>query len=179
MRTLSAIPVAFTIALSLSIHAGPTAAPQVDGWRAVNRTISTVDEGGRQILRVDAQQAEGIVWKEGVEFRDGTIELDLRGANRPQQSFVGVAFRGMDDRTFDSVYFRPFNFRAEMPGRQRAVQYMSLPDHPWPRLRKEHPGKYEGAVMPAPDPDGWFHARIVVEGRAVRVFVDHATEPSL
>jgi hypothetical protein len=30
-----------------------------------------------------------------------------------------------------------------------------------------------------PDPNGWFHARVVVAGSTVSVFVGDATEPSL
>ena len=32
----------------------------------------------------------------------------------------------------------------------------------WQKLRDEHPGKYENAVNPVPDPNGWFHAGVVV-----------------
>jgi hypothetical protein len=32
---------------------------------------------------------------------------------------------------------------------------------------------------PVPDPDSWFHARIEVTDREVRVFVNDAKEPSL
>jgi hypothetical protein len=30
-----------------------------------------------------------------------------------------------------------------------------------------------------PEPDGWFHARVVVAGSKVEVFVNDASEPSL
>jgi ssDNA-binding replication factor A large subunit len=38
---------------------------------------------------------------------------------------------------------------------------------------------YEQPVKPVPDPNGWFHVRVVVAGSQVRVFVNDATEPSL
>ena len=41
------------------------------------------------------------------------------------------------------------------------------------------PGQYENAISPVPDPDGWFRARIVLDGRSVSVFVDDATVPTL
>jgi hypothetical protein len=128
---------------------------------------------------VDERVGDGVIWLDGVEVRDGIIELELRGANRPGQSFVGVAFRGADDRTYEAVYFRPFNFQAAEPARERAVQYVSHPDYPWARLRSEHPGRYEDAMSPVPDPDGWFRARLVVEGSTVRVFVNDAKMPTL
>lgn len=41
------------------------------------------------------------------------------------------------------------------------------------------PGKYENCVDPVPDPDGWFHAKIVVNAKKVLVFVNNASRPSL
>lgn len=148
-------------------------------WRLHNRSASGVPDRA-PALRLDAREGDGVAWLVGSDFADGTITLDLRGANKPGQSFVGVAFRGVDDTTFDAVYFRPFNFKnPEVPRRARAVQYISMPAHPWEQLRRDHPGRYEAAVSPVPDPDGWFHARIVVANRTVRVFVNDAREPCL
>jgi hypothetical protein len=97
-----------------------------------------------------------------------------------QQSFVGVAFHGVDDTTYDAIYFRPFNFRAEDPARRlRAVQYISHPTYTWQKLRAEHPGRYEQPVSPVPDPNAWFHVRVSVAGPKVSVFVNDAREPSL
>ena len=155
----------------------PASAPA--GWRAYNRAATRVPDAGRDIVRVDERLGDGVIWLDGVEVHDGTIEVELRGANRPGQSFLGVAFRGADDRTYEAVYFRPFNFQAGEPGRQRAVQYVSHPDHPWARLRAEHPGQYEHAVSPVPDPDDWFRVRIALEGPTVRVFLSDATTPTL
>jgi hypothetical protein len=121
-----------------------------------------------------------VAYLEGTEFANGTIELDIRGKDVQQQSFVGVAFHGVDGATYDAVYFRPFNFRAEDPARRtRAVQYISHPTYSWQKLRAEHPGKYEQAVTPVPDPNGWFHVRVVVASPNVSVFVEDAKAPSL
>jgi hypothetical protein len=38
---------------------------------------------------------------------------------------------------------------------------------------------YEKPVEPAPDPNGWVHARVVVAYPTVSVFVNGAAEPSL
>ena len=46
-------------------------------------------------------------------------------------------------------------------------------------MREEQPGKYEKAVNPVPDPNAWFHARVVVASPKVSVFVGDAKEPSL
>ena len=85
------------------------------------------------------------------------------GRTCPQQSFLGIAFHVVDWTTYDAVYFRPFNFRAASEEqRSHAVQYISHPGNTWQKLRAERPGQFEKAIDPAPDPDGWFHARIVV-----------------
>jgi len=148
-------------------------------WRVNNRSASAVPDRPDSV-RLDARAGDGAVWLVGSDFTEGTIELDVRGANKPAQSFVGLALRGVDDTTFDAVYFRPFNFRStEEIRRAHAVQYVSMPAYPWNRLREGSPGKYEATVDPVPDPDGWFHARIVVEDRVIKVFVDNAREASL
>jgi creatinine amidohydrolase len=55
----------------------------------------------------------GVVWLDGYDFSDGVIEVDMLGRSQPVQgSFLGVAFRVVDAKTHDVVYFRPFNFRA-------------------------------------------------------------------
>ena len=59
------------------------------------------------------------------------------------------------------------------------MQYIAHPVNTWQKLRSETPGVYEKPVTPAPDRNGWFHARIAVAGTRVQVFVDGATEPSL
>ena len=125
--------------------------------------------------------AAGPVWLDRVSFNEGTIECDILGKSAPRGSnFLGIAFHGADDTTFDCVYFRPFNFRAANPeNAAHAVQYVSLPLWPWPKLRAEKTGQYEKPIVPAPDGDAWFHARIVVEGKKVSVFVNDAAEPSL
>jgi hypothetical protein len=121
-----------------------------------------------------------IAWLRGVNFSTGTIEIDLRGKDAFQQSFLGIAFHGIDTITHDVIYFRPFNFRAEDPIRKiHAVQYVSEPDFPWHRLREEKNGMYEKAVDPAPLATDWFHARIDVTETQVVVYVNHSTAPSL
>ena len=124
---------------------------------------------------------QNVVWLDGFEFSTGTLEFDAKGKSAPPQScFVGVAFRTVDDKTYDAVYFRPFNFRAADPERKsHAVQYVSEPQWPWQRLRQEKPGQFEKPIEPAPDGDAWFHAKVIIEKRQVRVHVNGATEPSL
>jgi hypothetical protein len=150
------------------------------GWKLINREASVVEDGGKRAILLSEKAGQGVAWIEGSNFADGVIELDIKGKNVLQRSFVGVAFRGVDEKTHDAIYFRPFNFKSEDPVRRiHAVQYVSHPTWTWQKLRTERNGIYEKAVNPAPDPDGWFHARIVVSNRKISVFVDDAKEPSL
>jgi hypothetical protein len=149
-------------------------------WRLHNRAAQVLDEGGKKYVRMDARGDHGVAWLVGSDFKEGTIEVRLRGRDDPGRSFVGIAFRGVDDATYDAVYFRAFNFRnADPERRRRAVQYVSWPGFTWQKLRAEHPGKYEQPIIPPPEPNGWFRARLVVEGGKVSVFVNDAATPAL
>ena len=150
------------------------------GLRTFNRTTSQIADGPRKGIRLNEGPGDGVAFLDGVEFASGTIEIDVRGKDVPQQSFVGVAFHGLDATTYDGIYFRPFNFKTDDAARRiRAVQYISHPVHTWQKLRTDHPGQYEKAVSPVPDPNGWFRARVVVASPKVSVFVDGAKEPCL
>jgi len=120
-----------------------------------------------------------VLFKE-LSFTEGTIDIDLRGKNKFLASFLGIIFHAADTVHYDALYFRPFNFRhADTTRHYWSVTYVSMPGYPWTKLRKEHPLVYENKLDPAPDPDDWFHATIVVKGTDLKVYVNHATEPSL
>lgn len=62
--------------------------------RLVNRLATkTADRDG---VRLSSASDNGIAWVEGVRFRTGTIELDVRGRDSRSQRFVGVAFHGIN-----------------------------------------------------------------------------------
>jgi hypothetical protein len=147
-----------------------------DNKLAVTGKATVVENTDKPAIHV-----EGVTWITGVEFTTGTIDIDLRGRDVFQKSFIGVAFHALDTGVYDMVYFRPFNFQATDPERKvHAVQYTSHPDYPWFKLREEHHNEYEKGITPAPDPKEWFHARIEVKADGtVNVFVNNATQPSL
>ncbi len=145
-----------------------------------NRSVSSLNDTAKQGVRLSENQAMGVAYLQGIEFSNGTIECDVRGKDLQQQSFLGIAFHGVDGTAYDAVYFRPFNFRAQDPEkRSHAVQYVSHPTFTWQKLRAEQPGKYERDVNPVPDPNGWFHVRISVASPKVSVLVAEAKEPNL
>ncbi|MGC3943058.1 MAG: DUF1080 domain-containing protein [Chryseolinea sp.] len=145
-----------------------------------NRRAETVAENGRQVIKLSEAEGDGLAIFNDLQFDNGTIEFDVKGRNVMQASFVGIAFLLQDRNTYDAVYFRPFNFmNADTARRRRAVQYISHPNYPWDKLREQHPGKYENKVSPVPNADDWFHAKVVVEGKNVSVYVNNSSTPSL
>jgi hypothetical protein len=145
-----------------------------------NRQISQFSEKEMKGIRFSKNTGDGIAWLKGIEFSNGIIELDIRGKEVMQQSFVGVAFHGLNNETLDAIYFRPFNFQSTDPVRKiHAVQYISHPDYTWSILREKHNGKYEKTVTPAPNGNDWFHVRIVIQYPKVSVYVNGNSEPSL
>jgi hypothetical protein len=179
---------AFALRIPLSAQSSPSAtAQQIDlperlaakTLRAVNRDVTTLP-GSPKGVHVTEKEGPGVVWIEGSDFAQGTIEVEVRGRDVAQRSFVGVAFHRGDDNTYDAVYLRPFNFRVDDPvRRQNAVQYMAVPEYDWPRLRKEFPHEFEHPVDPSVAPTGWVPLRVVVTGRTVQVYVGAAKAPAL
>ncbi len=158
-----------------------TAVGQDPRWTIAHRTASVVNAKGKRALKLSEGAGMGLAWLDGYDFANGVIDVDILGRSQPVQgSFVGIAFHVADAETHETVYFRPFNFRAADPERHsHAVQYASHPKWPWQILRSEHPGEYERAVVPELDGDQWFHARIVVEQPKVSVFVNGVAAPCL
>ena len=156
-------------------------------WRFIDASAEAVEEDGRKAARVatrppkrpDETSALGIAYFLGLAFDEGTIEVDLKGRGDDEDGFLGVAYHGISGEGFEAVCFRPASFRRDGEEASRAVQYMTWPANTPETLRKEHPGKYERPIKPAPDPGGWFHARVEVKAKTVSVFVDGAKEPCL
>jgi hypothetical protein len=122
----------------------------------------------------------GIIWLKDTDFSTGTIDLDLRGRNEFLKSFLGIVYHGTDTLNYETIYFRPFNFQYPDTARRKwSVQYMSMPDYPYDRLRKEQTGKFENDIKPNPKPEDWFHARIVITKDSTIVYVNGNTKPSL
>lgn len=149
-----------------------------NNYKVVNRTLLKPTDG-INIISVDAKEGAGLVIIQDEQFSNGTIELELRGENKPGQSFVGFAFNIQDDVTNECIYFRPFNFRSEDANRRsHSVQYVYHPEYPWKRLRDNHEGVYESEFDRRPDPDSWFKVKIMVDPTHVNV-IDSETNEEL
>lgn len=145
-----------------------------------NRELTLISENNIRGIRLSKAYGEGIAWVNNLEFSEGTIEFDVRGEDTKQHSFVGIAFHAVNDSTFDAVYLRPFQFRETNETlRSHGIQYISLPEFTWRVLRAKFPDRYEHAVEPAPDPNGWVHVRLEIKGNTIRTFIDGNSQPAL
>jgi hypothetical protein len=144
------------------------------------------DDAARRLEGMPSGQLEleELAWIEGVAFANGVIEAEVAGAPAPgapegARGFVGVAFRLQEDgKTYDGFYLRPTNGRAEdQERRNHSVQYISHPDWPWYRLRKETPSKYEAYVDLVPAT--WTKIKIEVRGDHARLYVHDNQQPTL
>lgn len=145
-----------------------------------NRSLSLVKDDSRAGVHLDEKEGDGVAWLKGIQFSSGTLEFDVKGKDLQGQSFVGLAFHGLDNKTYDAIYLRPFNFKAEDKARKsHCVQYIAHPDYTWNKLREEFPGKYEQPVEPAPDPNSWVHVRVAVASPKISVFINDNSQPSL
>ena len=146
----------------------------------VNRQVTLDKDASKNAIVQNEDFDEGLVWLNNVSFSSGTIEMDIKGQDVFQHSFVGIAFHGVNDTSFEAIYFRAFNFRTDDSTRKaHGVQYISLPQYPWQRLREQYNGIYEKPVDPIPDPDSWFHVKFVIKENEALVYVDNATTPCL
>lgn len=149
-------------------------------WRVNNREVKLLYIDGKPVIYLDSKPGDGVVWLKSLDFQNGIIEIDIKGKDVQGSSFVGIASRGVNDSTFDAVYFRPFNFLNKDPVRKsHSVQYVSYPVYSWEKLRNDFPGKYENVINPVPDPNSFFHAKIVIQKPKLKVYVNGSAEPSL
>jgi hypothetical protein len=159
-----------------------TAEPSgLQGKKGLRATIS--EETLRRIEGTQ-QYAQGLVWIEGLDFSNGVIEAEIAGDLAPgaggqARGFVGIAFRVQENlEVYDAFYLRTTNGRAEdQERRNHSVQYISLPEWPWSRLRRETPSKYEAYVDLVPG--AWTKIKIEVRGEQARLYVHDNEQPTL
>jgi len=184
---------ACVVALGLGGLAPATAGDAVplgpDSVEPVNVEVAAVEYDGKAALRLREKpgvvvEADSLAVIPGLVFADGTIEVEVAGAPRADafegaRGFVGIAFRLQKDPSkYECFYIRPKNGRAEdQLRRNHSTQYVSHPDFPWHRLRKETPGVYESYVDLAPGE--WTRLKVVVAGTEARLFVHDAEQPCL
>lgn len=162
----------------------------LDGLKVVNGEGEMVTYQGRRAVHLipakGHENSDETMWAilTATDFTDGTIELDVAGAPHPGASpemrgFIGVLFRAQSNGSHaENFYIRPTNGRSDdQLRRNHSTQYESIPDFPWPRLRKESPGMYESYVDL--NPGAWTKIKILVSGAKARFYVNGADQPCL
>ena len=120
-------------AFILACLAVPLAAQSADQLLGKNVSITQTNYKGRSAIRViatpGAANASSYAVIKGALFRDGTIEVDLAGqpaAGAPEgaRGFIGIAFRLQSDGSYEYIYLRPANGRADdQVRRNHSTQY--------------------------------------------------------
>lgn len=150
--------------------------------------VAWLASASAQIRQIPVESAAGIearkVKAEAAAFKGRqamrvTDAADTPGAAEAARGFAGIAFRVASGASgFECFYLRPANGRAEdQVRRNHSAQYVSYPDFPWHRLRKESPEKYESYVDLVPGE--WTRVRVEVSGTRARLYVHGASQPSL
>jgi hypothetical protein len=178
-------------ALAATLVSAPSEAQQfpltdAKGFTVKDVTLEPIQVFGRQGIRMttDKDKEDGLAFVPGVDFQDGTIDVDVAlkpttppGVRMP--GFIGVAFRARTDGSaYDMFYIRPGNSRAEDQSmRNHVVQYVSAPGYGWSELRQSWPWVYESYATI--DPNAWTHLTIEVAGRGAKLFLNRSSEPAL
>jgi hypothetical protein len=179
-----------TAAAILVLLAAPSAAPgqTLDKLQSHKVRAAAAEYRGTRAIHImpepGAQGEDTLAIVSGPALQDGVIEVDLAGAPAPgafgdARGFIGVAFRVQTNAAkFDLLYLRPTNGRAEdQLRRNHSTQYISFPDWPWQRTRKETPGLYESYTDL--EPGAWTKVKIVLTGAKARLYVQGSEQPCL
>jgi len=186
MNRPASLPIAIRASL-WTLMALPLAAQSADRLVAKNVSIAQTNFKGRSAVQViasaDAQNAASYALVKDALFQNGTIEVDLAGqpaagAFGGARGFIGIAFRLQGDGSYEYIYLRPTNGRADdQVRRNHSTQYSSHPDFSFARSRQEAPEKYESYVDL--EPGVWTKYKIEIEGRRARLYVHGAEQPCL
>jgi hypothetical protein len=189
MRKLLAAAV--LVPLGISLEAGQASRPiavesgtGLEFVQVVPQAATYKEHKALRLVQTPNATREGVALVNAVEFKNGTIEVDVAGlpgtgSGEGARGFVGVAFRSSAHaEAFECFYIRPTNGRADdQLRRNHSTQYVSEPQFPWQKLRAENPGVYESYVDL--ETGVWTHLRVDVDGVRARLFVNGAPQPAL
>lgn len=159
--------------------------PNLESHNVLIEQVEYKKKSAIRVIEKPGTRGEAMAIVKGTDFINGTIEVELTGDRRPEsdttnRGFVGIAFRVQrrDTLQFECFYLRPTNGRAtDQLRRNHATQYVSEPQYPWFKLRKENPGVYESYVDLAAGE--WTKVKIVVKDRQAKLYVHDSPQPCL
>src|SRR5882724_1547538 len=187
MNTRASSVVSLFYMYLLAFVAVPLVVQNADQLVAKNASVAKTNYKGRSAIQIiatpGAANAASYAVLKNTSFRDGVIEVDLAGlpaagASDNARGFIGIAFRLQGDGSYEYIYLRPTNGRADdQLRRNHSTQYSSHPDFDFARSRQEAPEKYESYVDL--QPGVWTKYKIEMEGRKARLYVNGAEQPCL
>lgn len=162
-----------TLALiALTAVLGLAAAPQAgqaggefgpDRWDLAN--AKTVDYLGRKAVM-------GTALLRDVQFRNGTIEVDIAVSTDRGRSYPGLLFRVQPNRDWERVYIRPHRHTLYSDTLQYVASFNGVDS--WQFYNGY--GATAAAAIPVKE---WFHVKIEVAGTTALVFVGSSDQPAL
>jgi len=114
--------------------------------------------------KVANSKGASVAYPKGLNFKDGTIELDIASPNGTN-GFVGFAFHIKNQHRYETLYFRPGS-----SGTINAVQYMPEKKDVFNWWDYEADKYQSKATLPA---STWFHVKAVVNKQEITVFVNN------
>jgi hypothetical protein len=136
--------------------------------------VTVEQHQGKRALRVRGR-TDSYVYLPHVEFRDGTIEVDIATGSR---AIPGIGFHGRASGQWaDRVMLNRWR-RASLAGAAVIEQaVLTRREGTLLFLQVGVPGKDDSGADR--DSHGWFHLKVVVRGRRLAVYLDHEAQPSI
>lgn len=136
--------------------------------------VSVEEYCGKTALRVSGGRT-GSVYLPDVEFRDGTIEVDIAAIGR---STPGVGFRGRDNGNWHNTII--FNrWAGKDQDKSDVVEQAVVTRRTGTVLVLNIRKSGQHTIRDALDGPEWFHVKLVVQGRKVQAYLDGSEEPSI
>jgi len=149
-------------------------------FETFNRQISWSSADERKVIHLPAGEGSGIAWISGIDFSEGTIELDIRTRGNMTGRSAGIAFHGAARDTLDVVCFGPSDLPSvDTEMESLKVSYLVQPVNLKPDSLENFTNSFEKPINPPDKENGWIHVKISVRGKQINVFVDNNINPVL
>ena len=144
-------------------------------------TALTVEDGTARVAKIDKDLPDENTYVKiaGVDFHNGTIEVDVCGGLLPDapdyaRGFIGIVFRAnAEDSEFESFYIRPTNGKGcdDPVRRAHGCQYFSYPGYTFSYFREFGITEYENSVDSIALNE-WSRIKAVIEDDRGTFYVD-------
>ena len=154
-----------------------------ENFTAVNVSAENFNFGGENVIRVVKTgrlmdfDTNSYAALNGVDFHDGTIEVEMLSRLLPDapdfaRGFIGIAFR-ISDAAFESFYIRPTNAMTDDPIRRaHGCQYFSYPKYTFAYFRENKITAYEAPISAGLNE--WVKLRAEISGSRADFYLNGA-----